>query len=60
MIIRELNETLVKEKNILVLVTADVVTSYGNIHYVITEYDVFPLFENVLRKKHRSYLKFLI
>ncbi len=51
MIIRELNETLVKEKNILVLATADVATSYRNIHYVITEYGVALLFGKSIKER---------
>jgi len=55
--IRELNGTHVKEKNILVLATADVVTSYGNIHYVITEYDISPLFGKCIKEKAQGLFK---
>ena len=56
MIIRKLNETFVKE-NILVLVTAGIVTSYGDVHYVITEYDVSPLFGKCIKEKAQELFK---
>jgi len=57
MIFRELNETLVKEKNILVLATAGIVTSYGDVHYVIPEYDVALLFGKSIKERARELIK---
>lgn len=47
----------------MVLATAGVVTSYGDVHYVITEYDVSLLFGKSIKERVReliiiSHLKF--
>ena len=45
------------KKSILDLTTAGIVTSYGDVHYAITEYDVSLLFGKSINERARELIK---